>query len=80
VRAAISILKPIDALSFNDETKYHTAELDREVFCIPISGVHVDSSDESPECYVLKEIYRVFISLSVFVELYECGRESYTQA
>jgi len=80
VRAAISILKPVDALSFNDETKDHTAELDREVFCVPISGVHVDSSDESPEGYVLKEIDRVFVSLSVFVELYECGRESYTQA
>jgi hypothetical protein len=49
VRAAISVLEPVDALSFNDETKDHSTELNCEVFCVPISGVHVDSCDESPE-------------------------------
>jgi len=56
VRAAISILEPIYGLSFNDKTYNHSSELNCEVLCVSVPCVHVDSSNESPESYIVKEI------------------------
>ena len=76
VRATISILEPVDALSFDDEAEDHSTELNSEVSCVPISSVHVDTSDESPESCVLEEINHFFVFLAILVELNECRWES----
>lgn len=80
VWASKSILKPVDALSLDYETKDHSSELYGHVFDISIPGVHVDTWNESPEACVVKESNGVFVFLTGLVQLNKGSWESDAQA